>query len=177
MKRRSAIALIAVIAVIAASAVGAYTAIKYVSSGGTQVRKYVDRLNVTVSRTRFDFDLVESGAAFVCDTDVEIEKAEPEFYGRLISMNVIGGAKSVVYTAFEENGDALVPENVLLTSTDGSPDSFGWNVSFAVPYEPGKNEYDLTLRLTYETGVSELNKDIRECEIPLKVALAEGVTE
>lgn len=132
----------------------AVTKYKFRSSSGETVSQFLNRVNIEVSATEFSFESVNKDGMLECRTTVSIEKTEPDFYGKLHSITV-GGSETgyVMYTAGKDNGDALLPEEVILPVNENGTYPLRWEIAFTIPYEEGKNTYEVSLDINYSTGV------------------------
>ena len=162
--------IIASLLVITGAAVTKY---KFTSSSGTSVSNIINRVNITVSATEFSFDRVDKDGMLECRTVVTIEKTEPDFYGVLHSIT-IGGCQPgfVMYTAGRNNGDALLPEEVLLPADVEGENPLEWEVAFTVPYEKDKNTYDVTLDINYSTGVKPNLAQRYMTSVPISITVS-----
>lgn len=132
----------------------AVTKYKFTSSSGETVSKYINRVNINVSATEFVFRRADENGMLECRTTVSVEKTEPDFYGKLHSIT-IGGTETgmVMYTAGKDNGDAVLPEEVVLPADEDGTLPLTWEIAFSIPYEEGKTEYEATIDFNYTTGV------------------------
>ena len=128
----------------------AVTKYKFASSSGETVSQFINRVNLEVSATEFNFNRISKDGMLECRTVVSIEKSEADFYGVLHSITLSGADFGyIMYTAGKNNKDALLPDEVAITAND----PLEWEIAFTVPYEQGKTTYDLTLDINYSTGV------------------------
>ena len=143
--------IIASLLVITGAAVTKY---KFTSSSGEAVSQYINRVNINVSATEFTFSRADENGMLECRAIVSIEKSEPDFYGMLHSIT-IGGTQTgpVIYTAGKDNGNALLPEEVMLPVNADGTYPLTWEIAFSIPYEDGKTTYDATIDFNYTTGV------------------------
>lgn len=157
--------------VITGTAVAKY---KFSSSSGKTVSQIINRVNIEVSATEFTFDSVDSDGMLECRTLVSIEKTEPDFYGKLHSITLSGQEFGyTMYTASKNNGDALLPEEVILPTDESSPYPLSWEVTFTVPYEEGKNTYEATLDINYSTGVKPNLAQRYMTSIPITITVTQ----
>lgn len=127
---------------------------KFTSSSGEKVQNTVNRINYTVSATEFTFRNADKNGMLECRTVITIEKTEPDFYGMLHSITINGAEFGyTMYSAGKNNGDAALPEEVILPTDENGVYPLEWELTFTVPYEDGKNTYNLTLDIDYSTGV------------------------
>ena len=132
----------------------AVTKYKFNSSSGETVSQIINRVNIEVSATEFNFESASKDGMLECRTNVSIEKTEPDFYGYLHSITLSGqDFGSTMYTARKENGNALLPEEVLLPVNEDGAYPLSWEIAFTIPYEEGKNTYEVSLDINYSTGV------------------------
>ncbi len=156
MKSKKHLTVIVSIAIICALVITGTAVAKYKfsSSSGKTVSEIVNRVNIEVSATEFTFSDVGKDGMLECRTVVTIEKTEPDFYGKLHSITLSGQEFGyTMYTASKSNGNAILPEEVFLPSENGKVSPLSWEVAFTVPYEEGKNTYELTLDINYSSGV------------------------
>ncbi len=141
------------------------------ASGGEQ-HFLVNRVNLSVSQTQFTLTKPNNGV-LECRTKITIEKTQPDFYGMLNSIVFEGtGDGYVVYTAGKNNGDAVLPEAVMLpTDKDGKTVPLEWDIIFSLPYEDGKPTYDITLNVDYTTGVKVNTTQRYQTSIPVQITV------
>lgn len=174
MKRKklfiTAVCLIIISAlVITAAATAIY---KYNSASGAEEQLIARRVNITVSQTDFTYKNVDADGMLSCTTTVSIEKTEPDFYGMLHSITVSGAEFGyTIYTAGKNNGDAVLPEEVALPSDDSGTYPLEWDISFTVPYEEGKNSYDIDLIFNYTTGLKPNTTQRYQTTVPLTLTV------
>ena len=153
--RKTLIAGICIILACVLTVTGAaVTKYKFTSSSGEAVSQYINRVNINVSATEFTFSRADENGMLECRAIVSIEKSEPDFYGMLHSIT-IGGTQTgpVIYTAGKDNGNALLPEEVMLPVNADGTYPLTWEIAFSIPYEDGKTTYDATIDINYTTGV------------------------
>lgn len=168
MKRKKLLTAAICVSIVSALIItaAAVTRYKFTSSSGSVVSKIVNRVNLEVSDTEFVFKNIKDEGELTCTTKISIEKTEPDFYGQLNSITINGQSfGSVIYVAGKNNGNALLPENVPLTS--GTP--LEWELSFTVPYREGKTDYELSLDFDYTTGVKANVSQTYITKIPITI--------
>lgn len=145
---------------------------KYTSASGETVSQIVNRVNISVSATEFVFRSADRNGMLECRTTVSIEKTEPDFYGILHSIT-IGECEPgyVIYTAGKDNGDALLPEEVMLPVKDNAVSPLEWEVTFTVPFEEGKTQYTASLDINYSTGIKPDLKQRYMTSIPVTITI------
>ena len=127
---------------------------KFISSSGEKISNIINRVSYSVSATEFTFSEPDKNGMLECRTVISIEKTEPDFYGKLHSITISGAEFGyTMYTAGKNNGDAALPEEVMLPTGENGVYPLEWELTFTVPYEDGKNTYNLTLDIEYSTGV------------------------
>ena len=153
--RKTLISVLCLILVSALMITGfAVTKYKFTSSSGETVSQYINRVNINVSATEFTFSRADENGMLECRTVITIEKTEPDFYGMLHSITINGAEFGyTMYSAGKNNGDAALPEEVILPTDENGVYPLEWELTFTVPYEDGKNTYNLTLDIDYSTGV------------------------
>lgn len=152
----------------------AVTKYKFNSSSGETVSQLLNRVNIEVSATEFSFESVSKDGMLECRTFVSIEKTEPDFYGKLHSITISGSETGyVMYTAGKDNGDALLPEEVFLPVNDDGTYPLKWEIAFTIPYEDGKNTYEVSLDINYSTGVKPNLTQRYMTSIPITLTIAE----
>ncbi len=143
--------IIAGIMMITGAAVVSY---KFTSASGEKYSNTLNRINLSVSATEFTFREADKNGMLECRTTVSIEKTEPDFYGKLDSITLSGADFGyVIYTAGKSNGEALLPENVMMPTDENGVYPLIWEIAFTVPYEEGKNTYNISVDFNYTTGV------------------------
>ena len=145
---------------------------KYTSASGETVSQLVNRVNISVSATEFVFRSADKDGMLECRTTVSIEKTEADFYGMLHSIT-IGECETgyVMYTAGKNNGDAILPEEVMLPVSENGTIPLEWEVTFTVPFEEGKTEYTASLDINYTTGVKPELKQRYMTSIPVTIRI------
>lgn len=150
----------------------AVTMYKFSSSSGEMVSEIINRVNIEVSATKFNFDRVGKDGMLECRAVISIEKTEPDFYGKLHSITLSGQEFGyTMYTAGKNNGDASLPQEVSLPSNDKGTYPLEWEVAFTVPYENGKYTYDMTLDINYSTGVKPNLAQRYMTSIPITISV------
>ena len=152
MKKKKLLITAICIVIISSLIITAAAVAKYKFSLATEPEaiETVNRVNITVSATEFTYNNVSQDGMLTCSTKVSIEKTEPDFYGQLHSITVSGAEFGyTIYTAGKNNGDAILPEDVALTSEN----PLEWTVAFTVPYIEGQDTYNLSLDFNYTTGI------------------------
>ena len=113
----------------------AVTKYKFASSSGATVSQLINRVNLEVSATEFNFNRISKDGMLECRTVVSIKKTEADFYGVLHSITLNGADFGyIMYTAGKHNKDALLPDEVAITAND----PLEWEITFTVPYEQEK---------------------------------------
>ncbi|MBQ8209930.1 MAG: hypothetical protein IJZ35_05050 [Clostridia bacterium] len=176
MKRKklltAAVCLIAISALVITCAAAAIY--KYNSATGAEEQLIARRVNITVSQTEFTYSGAEADGMLSCTTTVSIEKTEPDFYGMLHSITLSGAEFGyTLYTADQNNGDAILPEEVALPSDENGTYPLEWDISFTVPYEEGKNVYEIDLIFNYTTGLKPNTTQRYQTSIPLTLTVEE----
>ena len=127
---------------------------KFSSSSGETVSELINRVNIEVSATKFNFSKISKDGMLECRTIVSVAKTEPDFYGFLHSISLSGADFGyVMYTAGKNNGTAVLPEEVNLPVNNKKAVPLEWEITFAVPYEEGKTSYKVMLDINYSTGL------------------------
>lgn len=145
---------------------------KFTASSGETVSQILNRVNIEVSATEFSYDRAEKDGMLECRTLVSIEKTEPDFYGLLHSITISGSETGyVMYTAGKNNGEALLPEEVLLPVNEDGVYPLEWEIAFTIPYEEGKNTYEVSLDINYSTGVKHNLAQRYMTSIPLTLTV------
>lgn len=171
MTKKRIIAIVcAVLIAAAAVSAAAYTAYRFRTAEKPVERQYVDRVNLSLDRTAFTFDQPPADGMLICETTLTVEKSEAEFYGKLVAVTVEGG-KNVIFTAGHDNGDAVLPQDLILPATAEAPIPLSWTVSFGVPYEEGKTDYEAALVITLETGMNAQSTDVRQARFPVTLTV------
>lgn len=145
---------------------------KFISSAGEKVQNIINRINYTVSATEFTFKEADKNGMLECRMTITIEKTEPDFYGMLHSITINGADFGyTMYTAGKNNGDAALPEEVMLPTGENGVYPLEWELTFTVPYEDGKNTYNLSLDIDYSTGVkANLQQRYNAC-VPVTITV------
>ena len=150
----------------------AVTKNKFTSSSGEKVQNIINRINYSVSATEFTFSEADKNGMLECRTVITIEKTEPDFYGMLHSITINGADFGyTMYTAGANNGDASLPEEVMLPTGENGVYPLEWELTFTVPYEDGKSTYDLNLDIDYSTGVKPNLVQRYNTSIPVKITV------
>ncbi|MCD7827712.1 MAG: hypothetical protein LUG85_04170 [Clostridiales bacterium] len=153
----------------------AVTKTKSTSASGTYESKYVNRVNIQVENTDFEFEKPADDGSLYCVTTVKIEKTEADFYGKIDSITLDGQDFGyIIYTAGENNGEnAELPENVLITASEEDNAPMEWEIAFTIPYTEGQSSYDVTLNINYTTGVKTTVTQSYLTSVPITVNVTE----
>lgn len=152
----------------------AVTKYKFNASSGETLSQIINRVNIEVSATEFNFDRVDKDGMLECRTVVSIEKTEPDFYGKLHSITLSGQEFGfTMYTAGKDNGNAILPEEVMLPTNENGTYPLNWEVAFTFPYEEGKNTYEVSLDINYSTGVKPNLAQRYMTSIPITVTVTQ----
>ncbi len=145
---------------------------KFTSSSGEKVQNVINRINYTVSATEFTFKEADKNGMLECRMTITIEKTEPDFYGMLHSITINGAEFGyTMYTAGKDNGDSSLPEEVLLPTGENGVYPLEWELTFTVPYEDGKNAYNLSLDIDYSTGVKANLQQRYNTSVPVTITV------
>ncbi len=177
MKNKKLLTAIICIITVCALLVTVYavTRYNYKSATGQSESLIINRVNITLEQTQFTFDKPLSDGILECRTKLIIEKTQPDFYGMLHSVTISGEKMQyVVFTAGKNNGDAVLPENVLLPVNEkGDTQPLEWDITFAVPYEESKSTYYISVDLYYTTGVKTNITQQYTTSIPVTVVISD----
>lgn len=174
MKRKKLLTagIILIILSILAITTSAVVKYKFTSSAGATETKILNRVNIEISATEFTFAKADKDGMLECRTTVRIEKTEPDFYGRLDSITLSGADFGyTMYTAGKDNGDALLPQNVILPANENGVYPLEWEVAFTVPYEEGKTDYNISLDINYTTGIKTNLTQQYQTSIPVTITV------
>ena len=164
MKNKKLIIIIAVIAAaILAVSVSSAAVKKYTSAKNARVQKIVNRVNIEVDKTQFTYDDLNDGDIINASAKISIEKSEPDFYGKLVSIT-IEGADFTEKIYVSKNKDDSLPQNINLPCGD----PLSWNISFSVPYSENI-ENSIYISFDYITGINEQTKQEYITKIPISI--------
>ena len=150
----------------------AFVKYKFTSSSGEAVIKTVNRVDISVSATSFEFDKVGKDGLLVCTAKVSIGKTEPDFYGVLDSITLSGEkTEYALFTAGKNNPTDGLPQSVTFPVSDGKAYPIEWEITFAVPYEEGRNEYNMFINFDYTTGIKETAAQRYQTSIPVNITV------
>ncbi len=141
---------------------------KYSSASGQEISKTINRVDISVTDTEFTYENVGSDGMLTCTTTVSIGKTEADFYGMLNSITVSGAQFGyTIYTAGKNNPDSSLPEEIALTYDK----PLEWQITFTVPYEQGKNVYEIELAIDYTTGLKPNTAQRYQTTVPLTLTV------
>ncbi len=140
-----------------------------VNTGGGFVRKTIDRLNLTVDKTTFTFNKIDSNVYNVSFT-FTAEKTEADFYGVLDSFSVNGiNSEYVLFTA-TDGTTQYVLNNTTLPASNGKPQLLSWTVEIPCKITSA-GTVNGSIQIVYTSGVTSETADSRLLEIPLTVTV------
>lgn len=155
--------------VITATATAIY---KFSSASVSEEQLIAKRVNINVSQTDFTYKNVGADGMLNCTTTVSIEKTEPDFYAMLHSITLSGAEFGyTLYSAGKNNGDSVLPEEIALPSDNNGVYPLEWDISFTVPYEEGKNIYEIDLIFNYTTGLKPNTTQRYQTTVPLTLTV------
>ncbi len=146
----------------------AITTYKFNNASESRYFETVNRVNISVSATEFSYNKINDDGMLTCSAVISIEKTEPEFYAFLHSVTLSGNKTgNIIYTAGKNNGDAVLPQNIAIPNKV----PLEWEISFTVPFEEGKSEYNLSLDINYTTGMKTNTAQRYMTSIPIKLII------
>lgn len=129
-----------------------------------------DRIEITVENTDFTINKSSADIENVTLTMyLSVKKTQADFYGILNSLSFSGVAyNNMIFTAKNTVSEEKIPENLVLSATDGTPDTFCWQIDINLAVA-GKGTYQSTLTIDYTTGLTQKTSQNRFVEIPITI--------
>lgn len=142
-----------------------------IQSGKTE-NLIADRIFYSLENTEFTIKkTAEEAEDYTLTMLLEVKKTQGDFYGMINSFTLSGIAyDSIVFTDLSGGKEANIPSSLLLTATDGEPDTFRWQVDVKLSLM-GKGTYAATARLQYTSGTSEATAMTKTAEIPVTITV------
>ena len=101
----------------------------------------------------------------------EAKKTQGDFYCMLNSLTLTGiTCDSIVFTDLSGGEEAKTIDSLILTSTNGEPDLFRWQIDVNAAFTQ-KGTYTASVRLSYTSGTSESSAMTRIEEIPVTITV------
>ncbi len=131
-----------------------------------------DRLEITVENT--DFILKKSSSSpetFTLTFFLYVKKTQGDFYGKINDCTLSGITySSMVFTALNSVSKDKVLKSMPLTSTDGIPDEYRWQVDVTVSVKDSA-VFDCALELDCTSGMTEASAQQKIFEIPITITV------
>ena len=131
-----------------------------------------DRIAFSLQNTDFTIKKTsEEAESYTLTMLLEAKKTQGDYYCMLNSFTLTGlSYDSIVFTDLTGNEEAKAIDSLLLTSTDGEPDLFRWQIDVNSLFSD-KGTYEATARLTYTSGTSESTAMTKTAEIPVTITV------
>ncbi len=138
-----------------------------VSSGGFY-SKTVNRMDFSLDKTEFTLKKNADGKeTFIVTAELSVNKCEPDFFAYIKDVNINGiSCNYVSFTAGENNGENVKPENIYLRDT--SPLTWTVEISFDAA---AKQTLTPELQIGYTAGLTKDTADEHLLSIPLTVTI------
>ena len=142
------------------------------STSGKWENLIADRIELTLENT--EFTLKRSGDAaeeYTLTMLLTAKKTQGDFWGVINSFELSGIAyDNIVFTALSEAAQNKTIDSLVLTSTNGTPDTYKWQTDINVSIQ-GKGTYTPVIRLHLTSGMTKDTASERIVEIPLKITV------
>ena len=131
-----------------------------------------DRISLSLENTEFTIKKSsEEAEKYVLTLYLTANKTQGDFYGLIKSFDFSGMAyDNIVFTALSEKAENKSLNNLVLTSTDGTPDVYKWQIDITMSIL-GKGTYTPTVKIDFVSGMNENMATEKFVEIPLKVTV------
>ena len=131
-----------------------------------------DRISLSLENTEFTIKKAAQGSEkYILTLYFTANKTQGDFYGQIKSFEFFGMAyDNIVFTALTPKAENKTLENLILTSTDGNPDIYKWQVDIAMNIL-GKGTYTPIVKIDFISGMTEKMKTEKFVEIPLKITV------
>ena len=171
-KKRILPAFLSLILVIAvAFSVNAVVGAKKPSvTAGDFENRISDRVEIILENTSFTLNKsTDKAEKFTLTMYLSAKKTQGDFYGIINSFNLSGIAyDSIVFTALTEKAEGKTLDNLTLSSTNGTPDTFKWQIDITLSVS-GKGVYSPCVKLDILSGITKNSAQNKLIEIPLKI--------
>lgn len=129
-----------------------------------------DRIAFSLQNTEFTIKKTsEEAESYTLTMLLEAKKTQGDFYCMLNSFTLTGlSYDSLVFTDLSGSEEAKSTDSLLLTSTDGEPDIFRWQIDVNSVFT-AKGTYTATAKLSYTSGTSESSAMTKTAEIPVTI--------
>ncbi len=134
--------------------------------------RIADRIEITVENTDFVLKKTESGAeTFTLTCFLTAKKTQADFHAMIDSLEFTDIAyDNIVFTALNETSENKTLDSLILTATEGSPDTYRWQVDITLSVI-GKGVYNSALKIAYTSGITEKTAQSKVMEIPIKITV------
>ena len=131
-----------------------------------------DRIAFSLQNTQFTIKKTsEEAEAYTLTMLLEAKKTQGDFYCMLNSFTLTDlSYESMVFTDLSGGEEAKAIDSLILTSTDGEPDVFRWQIDVNSVFT-AKGTYTATARLSYTSGTSEKTAMTKIAEIPITITV------
>lgn len=160
----AAILLVSTVTVIA------FAGKKPTAQSGEYYRTIIDRMEITLSPTRFSFGRETDGAeSFSLPLTLTLKKTEADFYCKLLGVEVEGLTPDAVTVVDETGNGPLTKDGVFLPVRDGEavPLTLSVTVDFTAD---SADALSPSLVLHYVSGLTKETADERYLAIPLEIS-------
>ena len=129
-----------------------------------------DRIELTLENT--EFKLVRSSQAtdtYTLTMLLSAKKTQADFYAVLNSFSITGIENdSLVFTALNSVTENNAIEELMLTATNGEPDTFHWQIDLTLKMA-GKGTFSPKINIEYTSGLTKESATSKLLEIPLTI--------
>lgn len=141
-------------------------------TAGEFLNRIADRVEITLENTVFTLKKSTTGAEkFTLTMYLCAKKTQGDFYGIINSFELSGIAyDSIVFTALNENTTDKTLDSLVLTSTNGQPDTFKWQIDVTMSVS-GKGVYTPSVKLDIVSGMTKTTAQNKLIEIPLSITV------
>ena len=131
-----------------------------------------DRISLSLENTEFTIKKSsEEAEKYVLTLYLTANKTQGDFYAMIKSFAFSGMAyDNIVFTALTEKAENKTLDNLILTSTGGTPDIYKWQIDITMSIL-GKGIYTPTVKIDFVSGMNEKMAIEKFVEIPLRVTV------
>ena len=131
-----------------------------------------DRIAFSLQNTEFTIKKTsEEAESYTLTMLLEAKKTQGDYYCMLNSFTLTDITyESMVFTDLSGSEEAKAIDSLILTSTDGEPDMFRWQIDVNTVFT-AKGTYTATARLSYTSGTSEEMAMTKIAEIPVSITV------
>ena len=142
-----------------------------VTSGKTE-NLIADRISVVFENTEFRIKkTADTPEEYTLTMYLSVQKTQGDFYGIINSFRLSGISYSnIVYTALTSVAENKTLDNLILTATDGTPDTYKWQIDVTFTASE-KGSITPEFILDYTSGTAEDDAQQKLMQIPVSITV------